>query len=54
MATAQEEIRRIRRELAETGADPFEVAAIALAEVRRYRQLLKELNQQVLERRQAR
>jgi hypothetical protein len=54
MTTAQEEIKQIRRELVETGADPFQVAAIALAEVRRYRQLLKELNQQVLERRQAR
>jgi len=43
MTTAQKEVREIRRELVETGADPFEVAALALAEVRRYRQLLKEL-----------
>lgn len=43
MTTAQKEIREIRRELAESGADPFEVAAMALAECRRYRQLLEEM-----------
>lgn len=44
MTTAhQDEIKQIRRELIDSAADPFEVAALALAEVRRYRQLLKEL-----------
>lgn len=43
MATAQKEIREIRKELAETGADPFEVAAEAVASARRYRRELDEL-----------
>lgn len=43
MTTAQKEIREIRRELAETGADPFEVAAEAVASARRYRRELDEL-----------
>ena len=43
MATAAKEVKEIRKELAESGADPFEVAAVALAEVRRYRRLLEEL-----------
>ena len=47
MATAQEEIRQIRRELVETAADPFELAAMALVEVRRYRRLLEEMEAQL-------
>jgi len=43
MTTAQREIREIKKELAESGADPFEVAAEALASARRYRQQLDEL-----------
>jgi hypothetical protein len=39
MTTAQREVRQLKRELAESGADPFEVAAEALAAARRYRLL---------------
>jgi hypothetical protein len=42
MTTAEKEIREIRKQLAESGADPFHIAATALAEVRRYRQLLEQ------------
>ena len=41
MTTAQQEVRQIRRELMESGADPFEVAALALEQARRYRRLLE-------------
>lgn len=44
MTTAQKEIREIRRQLVESGADPYEVAAMALEQARRYRQLLSELS----------
>ena len=47
MATAQEEIRRIRRELAETGADPFQVAAQAMADVERHRRRIAALEAQL-------
>ena len=40
MTTAQIEIRQIKRELAESGADPFEIAAVALQQARLYRELL--------------
>ena len=40
MTTAQLEIRQIKRELAESGADPFEIAAVALQQARLYRELL--------------
>lgn len=44
MATAQiAEVREIRRELIECGADPYLVAAQALEQCRRYRQLLEEM-----------
>ncbi len=43
MTTAQREVRQLKRELAESGADPFEVAAQALAAARRYRLLLEQL-----------
>lgn len=40
MTTAQHEVREIRKRLVESGADPFEVAAMALQQVERYRRLL--------------
>ncbi len=43
MTAAQREVRQLKRELAESGADPFEVAAEALAAARRYRLLLEQL-----------
>jgi hypothetical protein len=43
MTTATLEVREIRKELIEAGADPFEVAALALAQARRYRRQLEEL-----------
>lgn len=43
MTTAQLEVREIRKQLMESGADPFEVAALALEQARRYRRLLDEL-----------
>jgi hypothetical protein len=48
MTTAQREVREIRKQLLETGADPFEIAAMALTEVRRYRRLLEELKSPAL------
>jgi len=47
MTTAQQEVRQIRRELMESGADPFEVAALALEQARRYRRLLEQLQQPI-------
>jgi hypothetical protein len=47
MATAAKETRRIRKELAESGACPFEVAAAALEQVERYRQIIAELEAQL-------
>lgn len=44
MTTAQQaEVREIRKQLMESCADPFEVAALALEQARRYRRLLEEL-----------
>jgi hypothetical protein len=43
MTAAQREVKELKRELAESGADPFEVAAEALAAARRYRLLLDQL-----------
>lgn len=40
MLTASKEVREIRKELVEQAADPFEVAALALLEARRYREEL--------------
>lgn len=48
MTTATLEVREIRKELIETGADPFEVAALALAQARRYRQQLEALQRSLL------
>jgi hypothetical protein len=45
MAVAQREVREIRKQLVESGADPFEVAAMALIQAERYRRLLDELSQ---------
>jgi len=42
MTTAQREVREIRKQLVESGADPFEVAAMALEQAERYRRLLAE------------
>lgn len=41
MTAAQREVIELKRELAESGADPFMVAAEALAAARRYRWLLE-------------
>jgi hypothetical protein len=46
MTTAQLEIREIRKELAESGADPFEIAAVALQQARVYRELLERHHRQ--------
>ena len=46
MTTAQE-VRKIRRELAESGACPFEIAAQALEQVARYRKLVAQLEEQL-------
>lgn len=35
------ELQEIRRSLLESGADPYEVAALALEQARRYRELLR-------------
>jgi hypothetical protein len=43
MTTAQREVREIRKQLVESGADPYEVAAMALEQARRYRELLAEM-----------
>lgn len=43
MTTAQREVREIRRQLVESGADPYEVAAMALEQVERYRRLLDQV-----------
>lgn len=40
MTTAQREVREIRKQLVESGADPYEVAAMALEQAERYRRLL--------------
>jgi hypothetical protein len=42
------EVREIRRELIECGADPFEIAAQAVAECRRYRRLLADQERLVI------
>ena len=42
MTTAQREVREIRKQLVESSADPFEVAAMALEQAERYRRLLDE------------
>lgn len=48
MTTAQLlEIKKIRRELVETGADPFEVAAQAIEQASRYKRQLEDLCQPV-------
>lgn len=41
MTAAQREVLELKRELAESGADPFLVAAEALAAARRYQRLLE-------------
>ena len=41
MTAAQREVIELKRELAESGADPFMVAAEALAAANRYRRLLE-------------
>ena len=46
MTTAQE-VRKIRKELAESGADPFAIAAQALEQVARYRQIVAQLEEQL-------
>lgn len=43
MTTTQQEIREIRKQLVESAADPYEVAAMALEQARRYRRMLEEL-----------
>ena len=48
MTTAQIEIRQIKRELAESGVDPFQIAADALArnaELRRHIERLEQMLQ---------
>jgi hypothetical protein len=42
MTTAQQEVREIRKQLVESGADPYEVAALALEQARRLREQLTE------------
>jgi hypothetical protein len=37
VTTAQQHIKALRKELAVTGADPYEVAAMALEQAERYR-----------------
>ena len=43
MTTAQREVREIRKQLIESAADPYEVAAMALEQAERYRRLLDQL-----------
>ena len=42
MPTVNQEVRNLRRRLAESGADPYQVAAEALATVERLQRLLAE------------
>ena len=42
MPSVQQEVRNLRRSLAESGADPYQVAAEALATVERLQRLLAE------------
>lgn len=42
MTAAQREVQQLRRELAESGADPFQVAAEALEAASRYHRLLEQ------------
>lgn len=42
MPTDQKEVRELRKQLAETGADPYRVAAEALVTVERLQRLLAE------------
>jgi hypothetical protein len=49
MTTAQREIRNIRRELIDTAADPFEIAAEVLAQNNELRRRVAQL-EQLLER----
>ena len=42
MTAAQREVQQLRRQLAESGADPFQVAAEALEAASRYRRLLEQ------------
>lgn len=42
MPSVQQEVRNLRRRLAESGADPYQVAAEALATVERLQRLLAE------------
>lgn len=44
MTAAQREVIELKRELAESGADPFMVAAEALAAANRYRRLLERVH----------
>ena len=48
MPTDQKEVRDLRRMLAETGADPYQVAAEALVTVNRLQALLKEFQRPLL------
>lgn len=45
MTTAQQQVRELRQELIASGADPFEIAALALQQVDRYKQQLASLHQ---------
>ena len=43
MATAQQQVHALRRELAASGADPFELAAMAIQRAEHYKQQLEAL-----------
>jgi hypothetical protein len=43
VATAQQQVQQLRRELAASGADPFELAAMAIQRAEAYRQQLEAL-----------
>jgi hypothetical protein len=45
MTTAQQQVRQLRQELIASGADPFEVAALALDQAARYREQINQLQQ---------
>ena len=47
MPTVNQEVRELRRRLAESGADPFQVAAEALVTVERLQRLLVEFQTSV-------
>jgi hypothetical protein len=47
VTTAQREVREIRKRLVESGADPYEVAALALEQAERYRELLAQATREV-------